>query len=541
MYQLLSARFWIFLLWGGLIAVNLSTRPLIPVDETRYAAVAWEMWVREDFFVPYLNGDSYSHKPPLLFWLMQLSWLVLGVNDWSLRLIGPLFSLASLFLSRAIARILWPDRKQIEALAPLILLGCFFWIVFSTLTMFDMMLAFFALLGIYSLLKLAYSDLSFKYLLLLGLAIGAGVLTKGPVVLLHLLPVALLAPWWLQAAGFCWRRWYYRIGAAVLIGAGIALCWAIPAGMAGGEAYRKAIFLGQTSGRLVESFAHRLPWWWYLEILPLLLLPWLLWKPVWTGLRKLNFNDAGIRFCLAWAVPVFIAFSLVSGKRIHYLLPLLPALALILARAADEITDQICWKRAHLVVVGIFALLGMIMTVVPALNDHYQWRAELSLISPVWGILLLAISIAIGLAKAKDAPDSAFYLCIASLVASLAVSCAFFEIKADRYDTKVAAQKIAGLMDENRAIAFYGNKYHGQYHFAGRLKQPVTVMMDFNSLYDWAKRHQDGYIIVTYKDADALPESVISYHYPYKSQNIGLLSCKTLLENPSLGSVLKPS
>src|SRR5690606_10231823 len=142
------------LLWGGLIAVNLSTRPLIPVDETRYAAVAWEMWSRGGFLVPYLNGDSYSHKPPLLFWLMQLSWLVFGVNEWSLRLIGPRFSLGSLFLSRAIARVLWPDREQVEALAPLILLGCFFWIVFSTLTMFDMMLAFFALLGIYSLLKL---------------------------------------------------------------------------------------------------------------------------------------------------------------------------------------------------------------------------------------------------------------------------------------------------------------------------------------------------------------------------------------------------
>jgi 4-amino-4-deoxy-L-arabinose transferase-like glycosyltransferase len=540
MYQLLSARLWIVLLWGGLIAVNLSTRPLIPVDETRYAAVAWEMWVRGDFLVPYLNGDSYSHKPPLLFWLMQFSWLVLGVNDWSLRLIGPLFSLASLFLSRAIARILWQDREQVEALTPLILLGCFFWIVFSTLTMFDMMLAFFALLGIYSLLKLAYSGLSFKYWLLLGVAIGAGVLTKGPVILLHLLPVALLAPWWRQASEFSWRHWYYRIGAAVLIGAGIALCWAIPAGIAGGEAYRKAIFLGQTSGRLVESFAHRLPWWWYLEMLPLLLLPWLLWKPIWTGFRKLNLNDTGMRFCLAWAVPVFIAFSLVSGKRIHYLLPLLPALALILARAADEVADQGCWKRAHIVVMGIFASFGMILMVLPGFNDHYHWRAELSLISPVWGALLLTVAITLGLVKAKDAPSSAFYLCMASLVASLAISCAFFEIKADHYDTKAAAQKIAGLMNENKAIALYGNKYHGQYHFAGRLKQSLTILQNVNGLYDWANSHQDGYIIVTYKDARTLPESVISYHYPYKSQNIGLLSCKALLENPSLGSVLKP-
>lgn len=540
MYQRLPPRLWIFLLWGGLIAVNLSTRPLIPVDETRYAAVAWEMWNRGDFLVPYLNGDSYSHKPPLLFWLMHLSWLVLGVNEWSLRLIGPLFSLGSLFLSRAIARVLWPDREQVEALAPLILLGCFFWIVFSTLTMFDMMLAFFALLGIYSLLKLACSGLSFKYWLLLGVAIGAGVLTKGPVILLHLLPVALLAPWWLRTAGFCWRHWYYRIGSAVLIGAGIALCWAIPAGMAGGETYRKAVFLEQTSGRLIESFAHRLPWWWYLGVLPLLLLPWLLWKPAWIGLRNLNLNDAGMRFCLAWAVPVLIAFSLVSGKRIHYLLPLLPALALMLSRAVDEIKDQRCWKRAHLVITGIFALFGISLMVLPGLNDHYQWRAELSMVSPLWGALLLAVAVALGAARAKDAPSSALYICMASLVASLMMSCAFFEIEADHYDMKAAAKKIAGLMEENRPIALYGNKYHGQYHFAGRLRQPIAILLNPNGLSEWARQHTDGYIIVTYKDVEALPESIISYHYPYKSQNIGLLSCKTLLENPGLGSILKP-
>ena len=44
-------------------------RPLMPVDETRYAAVAWEMWTRGDFIVPRLDGLPYDHKPPLLFWL----------------------------------------------------------------------------------------------------------------------------------------------------------------------------------------------------------------------------------------------------------------------------------------------------------------------------------------------------------------------------------------------------------------------------------------------------------------------------------------
>ncbi|MDO9049825.1 MAG: glycosyltransferase family 39 protein [Methylobacter sp.] len=539
MYQLLPARLWIFLLWGILTTVSLYIRPLFPVDETRYAAVAWEMWLRNDFLVPHLNGETYSHKPPLLFWLMQLSWWLMGVNDWSLRLISPLFSLATLFLSGAVAGILWPERKRVEALTPLILLGLFFWAIYSTLTMFDMMLAFFALLGIYSLLKLVDSGLSLKYWALLGIAIGGGVLSKGPVILLHILPVALLAPWWLKTAYFRWKHWYFGLIATILIGAIIALCWAIPAGIAGGETYKKAIFLGQTSGRLVESFAHQLPWWWYLEILPLLLLPWLLWKPLWIGLRKLTYQDSGIRFCLAWAIPVFIAFSLISGKRIHYLLPLVPAMALVLARAVDEITEPERWERAHSVVMAVFGLLGGVLMLLPRLNDAYHWRTELSLISPVWGSLLVISAVILGVIRAKGAQDSVLYVCAASVIALITVCGGFFEVKFDRYDTQPAARTIAALMDEGRDIAFYGSKYHGQYHFAGRLKQTITVVPYIDDLYDWAEHHQTGYIIVTYKDSEALPPSLISHHYPFKSQNIGLLSCRVLLANPGLSVVLK--
>ncbi|VAW80265.1 Polymyxin resistance protein ArnT, undecaprenyl phosphate-alpha-L-Ara4N transferase; Melittin resistance protein PqaB, partial [hydrothermal vent metagenome] len=42
-------------------ALQLWLRPLLPVDETRYLSVAWEMWWRGDFLVPYLNGEAYHH------------------------------------------------------------------------------------------------------------------------------------------------------------------------------------------------------------------------------------------------------------------------------------------------------------------------------------------------------------------------------------------------------------------------------------------------------------------------------------------------
>ena len=58
----------------ALIAVAVLTRPAMPIDETRYLAVAWEMWQSGDYLVPHTNGLPYSHKQPLLFWLINFGW-----------------------------------------------------------------------------------------------------------------------------------------------------------------------------------------------------------------------------------------------------------------------------------------------------------------------------------------------------------------------------------------------------------------------------------------------------------------------------------
>ena len=64
---------WILVLfgWGLLAAVSLASHTLLPIDETRYATVAWNMWQRSDLLVPWLNGGPYADKPPLLFWIIQ--------------------------------------------------------------------------------------------------------------------------------------------------------------------------------------------------------------------------------------------------------------------------------------------------------------------------------------------------------------------------------------------------------------------------------------------------------------------------------------
>lgn len=64
-----------------LTVVAIVSRPLTPIDETRYISVAWEMWLRGDLLVPFKNGAPYSHKPPLMMWLYQAGWAVFGANE----------------------------------------------------------------------------------------------------------------------------------------------------------------------------------------------------------------------------------------------------------------------------------------------------------------------------------------------------------------------------------------------------------------------------------------------------------------------------
>ena len=525
----------IIILWCVLIAVNLIIRPLMPIDETRYVSVAWEMWVSGDFLVPHLNGETYSHKPPLLFWLMSLSWWFFGVNEWTPRIISPLFALGSTLLSSLVAQKLWVDRPQVSKITPFILLGTAFWLVYSTLTMFDMLLAFFVLLAIYSLLKLSQSN-TWHDVFLLGIAIGGGVFSKGPVVLLQILPVALLAPWWIQhkSADLRWRDWYLKVVAGILIGASLALAWAIPAGISGGEVYRNAIFLGQTSGRLVKSFAHQLPWYWYLERLPLLLLPWLFFKPLWQGAFKLNLNDYGVRFCIAWALPVFVMFSLVSGKRIHYLLPLIPAFALLLARAADEIKDVRAWQKAYFPVLMFFMFLVIAATAFPMLNTHFHWVKNLNLggkLSNVFAFcILLVMPFGLFTLPTKNVIQIVFYTVIPSIIVPTFLALCYLETNADRFDTKPIAEKIVQFQNQN-SVAFYAGKYHAQFQFTGRLTQSLTLLNSPDALQLWAKNHSKGFILF---DSEKMSPENLVYSHAYRAGQLGFIQSETLLKNPTL-------
>ena len=321
---------WILLiLLPGLWAIFI--RPLAPLDETRAVGVAWEMWLSGDFLVPHMNGLPYSHKPPLLFWLLNLGWGVFGVNDLWTRLVGPLATLTATLLTVRLARELWPDQRVIRPLAGWLLAGSLGWMLYGQMLMYDTLLTasvMVALLGAWR----AGSGTGRGGWFLVACGIGLGILSKGPVVLVHVVPALLLGPVWSGNAHLRPLAWYGKVLAATLGGLLIAGLWAIPAATLGGEEYSRAILLQQTSGRLVQSFAHERPWWVYLVFVPLLALPWFLMPSSWRTLFSRPIAG-GRRFVLCWGLGSLFVLSLVSGKQPHYAIPEVPAVALLIAWA----------------------------------------------------------------------------------------------------------------------------------------------------------------------------------------------------------------
>lgn len=500
-----------------LTAVALWARPLTPIDETRYVSAAWEMWLRGDFLVPYKNGEPYSHKPPFMFWMFHAGWAAFGVNDWWPRLVLPLFSAASLVLTYLLARRLWPTQPGLGGQASLVLVSALLWIFFSTTVMFDVMLAFWVLLGMHGIL--AAADGKRRGFVLLGIAIGMGVLTKGPVILLNLLPITVLAPWW--NPGLKWGRWFGGVVAAILLGAIVALAWAIPAGMAGGEAYRNAIFWGQTANRMVESFAHRRPVWWYVPLLPLMLFPWFVWPGWWRALARHRREglDRGTRFCLAWMVPVFIAFSFISGKQPHYLVPLFPAFALLTARMLGHRPDS----RA-----GLPALLAAVLGVALMLAAGGQMaslRDQVAALPPMWpGAVLVVLALVVWQAGRRGI-SPILNLAVLGVGMLTLVQFAVMRSIEPLYDVKSMALAIKQVQNEGVTVA-NAARYHAQYQFLGRLNEPLVELRG-DALSPWLAAHPHAYVVVYLKDAQRLDAIDARYKQMYRGGAVVLVDAKT--------------
>ena len=516
----LSDRRWVWLLLILPVAIFL---PALPIDETRYLAVAWEMRVHGEFLVPHLNGAAYSDKPPLLFWLINIAWSVLGLNAWSVRLGVLGASFASVVLFEHLVRRLDPE-PMLARRAALVFMGMLYFALFSSAIMFDVLLATWVLLALHGAVDLDQRRWR-RGAILLSLGFGLGILTKGPVVLLDAAFVMVCGPWWSDTARQMKGRWYGFLGLGILGGAIIGLGWAIPAAIAGGPDYANAIFLHQTLDRMTQSFAHRRAFWFYFAVLPAMVMPWTLaMRAPWSAWRDSFHFSKSVRFAMAWALPAFIAFCFVSGKQPHYLLPLLGALAIYLGAVLGR--DR---ARVDGLLFGILLLaVGVVLAALPVIAAHsgegeyfhgFMHRHDINASTlnvvddawPIWGLLVVAIGIALIASRRFRQSLHAIALSCAAVAAIAALGLA--QTMNPYIDVTAAAARINQLQESGTPVAHLA-WHHGLFEFAGRMTQPLPAIT-FGQLHEWCVAHPKGEVVSIYTKypISAKPDLEIPYRF----------------------------
>ena len=500
-----------FLLVIFAVSLGIYFRPIMTIDETRYIGVAWEMFDKHSFILPLINGEPYDHKMPLLFWLIHLSWYIFGVNEFSFRFIPLIFALGNLFLTYKIYKSLWQEDSEGAVIALWVLAGTVLYIFYSSLLMFDIMLGFWVLLAVYGIIKASKGDNSGYYII--AIAVFLGVLTKGPVVGAYILPLFLGARWYAKVG----VAFYAKFALAGIVGLLASLVWVISAINLGGDAYAKGLLLKQSVGRAVNSFAHKRPIWWYIPVVIGFSMPWFLYGKFWQKLKNIKIDNS-LKFLLIWIVGAFIIFSLISGKQVHYLIPIVPAIAMLIARVFSTLNLAIYRAR----VIGIlFLILATAFAIAPKFINkelHYLIDFKAIIISSA---ILLSYAIFLMFKKFKSKMALVKSLAIGSLLLMFSVHY-IAHIYLRTQDLHKISQKISELQKSGYTIIHQG-KYPDQFQFLGRLHKPLKVIYSKNKIVNFIQKHPKSAVVVYKKRKVKYNKSAVLSSGKLRTTNILLV------------------
>lgn len=306
---------------------SLFTREPWNPDEPRAAEVAREMIVLNNYLVPHLNGQPYSDKPPMFYWLATVFWKA-GAELNSGRLVSVLATMAMALTVYALGRRL--HSPALGLLAAAITLSALLTAMICRYGVLDPLLTLFTTLSIACAVRAFEGGPALgRWWLAAYAAAALALLTKGP--------VGVAVPLLVSAAyGVARRRqahkggWWHLAGVALF--AGLVAAWLVPACISGGQAYAHDLLFQQTAGRIGEGAAHANWAYFYLLQFPIYALPWtllLVGALVWAVRMR---RDPAALLGAVWVLAVLIFFSLFSGKRERYLLPLMPGVGLLCAR-----------------------------------------------------------------------------------------------------------------------------------------------------------------------------------------------------------------
>ena len=339
---------------------GLGHLPLLGPDEPRYAQVAREMLLRGDPITPTLGGHTWFEKPALLYWMIIAAAKVFGMNEWSARLgpavCGVLTVAAVWFVGREVSES--GATANFGLWSALVMASCLGLIVFSRAASFDVVVT---MTTTWSLAFFLKHELTRQKWFLVGFYafIGLSLLAKGLVGIV--VPFGVVGSYCLLRRKWPERHVFASLVWGLPVALAVAATWYGPVIAKHGWIFVNEFFIQHHFARYVSNrYHHPQPIYFYPAIILLLALPWTPYlivasvkarSWVWRGGDSLSIVRV---FALAWLTMPIVFFSFSGSKLPGYILPALPAAALLVA-------DRIAARNSRSLPLAIFA--GTLLTV----------------------------------------------------------------------------------------------------------------------------------------------------------------------------------
>jgi 4-amino-4-deoxy-L-arabinose transferase-like glycosyltransferase len=353
---------WIlFFAFAAVLLWTLGVRTLVPSDEGRYAEMAREMAASGDWITTRLNGIKYFEKPPLQTWMNALTFSVFGLGDWQARLWTGLCAIFGVVLTGFAGTRVFGAR--IGFYAALVLGSMLYWVLGGQVNSLDMGVSGMMTLSLCALLVAQRDQASpaerRNWMLACWAGMALSMLAKGLIGVV--LPGGVLVVYMVCARD--WKIWTrLHLGKGLLLFFAIAAPWFVLVGLKNPE-QPHFFFIHEHFERFMLKEHHREgPWYEFFVLLAIGSMPWLgvLAQSLIQGARrKADVPATTFRprlLLLVWVLFILLFFTKSNSKLPGYILPVFPAVALLVANYLEAGT-----RRSRMLTGFLTALLGVVL------------------------------------------------------------------------------------------------------------------------------------------------------------------------------------